>query len=103
MECQHLVGLLCSLTVATFDTNAIFVRYCKLFTDSEAFRKHAYTVVMTEPFMAGPWAGKLPSEVAEMMPELSCYSSRQFSLRDYVALLSSEEQKQAKEVRYSFL
>eukprot|EP00966_Prymnesium_polylepis_P166475 3848604-Prymnesium_polylepis.1 len=38
--------------------------YCRLFTDRECFVRHVMAV-QTEPFAAGPWRGRMPTEVME--------------------------------------
>ena len=51
--------------------------------------------VQTEPFRAGPWAGRMPADVyAESGdPSIPVYSKRQTSLREYIMMLSAAEQR----------
>ena len=51
--------------------------------------------VQTEPFRAGPFAGRMPSDVHASMPDSSIpvYSKRQISLQEYIMMLSVTEKR----------
>ena len=61
----------------------------------ESFVKHVMAV-QTEPFLAGPWAGRMPAEVyaesrRECGRDVPVYSKRQLSLQEYIMMLSAAE------------
>ena len=67
---------------------------CLPYTKWESFVKHVMAV-QTEPFRAGPWAGRMPADVyAESRdPAIPVYSKRQTSLREYIMMLSAAEKR----------
>jgi len=67
---------------------------CSPYTKWESFVKHVMSV-QTEPFLTGPWAGRMPADVMAMSstPDIPCYSKRQLSLREYIMMLSASEKK----------
>jgi hypothetical protein len=69
-------------------------KHCLPYTKWAAFVKHVMAV-QTEPFLAGPWAGQLPSDVwtHSSQPTVPIYSRRQLSLQEYIMMLAVTEMR----------
>lgn len=66
-------------------------KLCLPYTKWEAFVKHVMAV-QKEPFLTGPWAGKMPADV-QMDPNTPTYSKRQLSLQEYIMMLAVSEKR----------
>ena len=86
----HIVGY-CGAECQKAGWNA-HKKLCLPHTKWAAFVKHVMAV-QTEPFLAGPFAGRLPAEVFARGDGTPVYSKRQLSLQEYVMMLSSSEKK----------